>query len=326
MTCVSAALVMPVRNRKAYTSAILHQLSYQIDQYSGDHTIDVVVVDDGSTDGTTELIAQDFPQVHLLKGDGELWWTGAIATGMEYIQQQLQSDYIVWLNDDITLSDNFIIQLIQLCQNSLHQKLITGGIVCDQSHPDWIVFGGVLASQPINNVQQFSHAAILNVDTLNGNIAVMPSQLVAAIGLPNAERFRHYGGDYEYICRAKAVGYTIQLSNTLLATTDYQASDIIRYMPLIFQMTLSPTLQTKWKTLQNLHRLKSPHNVQHMVNSIYRNQAAVPQWKYYAFYLRKLIKLLSAEFIPRHIRQQQLSSYLRRLGVPNTVSATIVES
>ena len=326
MPMVSVALILPVRNRKAYTSAILRQLSTQIAQFLADHTIDIVVVDDGSTDGTVELISQTFTQVHLLQGDGELWWTGAIATGMSYVQQQLKTDYIVWLNDDITPTDDFIQNLIQVCQSHLHQNVITGGIICDRSHPDWIVFGGVIASRQINNTRQFSDASVLKVDTLNGNIAVLPTHLITDIGLPNAERFRHYGGDYEYICRAKVAGYTIQLSSHLVATTDYSTSDVIRYMPLVFQMLLSPTLTAKWQTLQNLHRLKSPHNVSHMVNSIYRHQSTIPRWKYHFFYLRKIIKLLGSECLPQRIRKQQLQTYLLRQGVPKALSGSILGS
>ena len=329
MTRVSAALILPVHNRKAYTSAILNQLTTQIaalkTEPSDKPTIHIVVVDDGSTDGTAESINQNFTEVHLLKGDGQLWWTGAIATGMRHVQQHLQTDYTVWLNDDITLADDFVSQLIEHCQASLHQNTITGGIVCDQSHPDWIVFGGVIASQPINNTQQFKNASILKVDTLNGNIVVMPTQLVTDIGLPNSERFRHYGGDYEYICRAKELGYEVQLSNHLVATTDYRVSDIIRYMPLVFQMTLSSTLADKWRALQNLHLLKSPHNAYHMVNSIHRHKSTVPWWRYSAFYLRKIVKLLGSECLPRYIRKQQLSSYLEQQGVPKPISTGLLE-
>lgn len=326
MTCVSVAIILPVRNRKTYTSAILHQLNSQIFQNSNGHTFHVVVVDDGSTDGTPELITQKFTQVHLIRGDGELWWTGAIATGMEHVQQHLHTDYIVWLNDDITLSNDFIGQLILLCQSHLTQKIIIGGIVCDQSHPDWIVFGGVIASQPINNIQQFSEVKGLNVDTLNGNIAVLPTQLIADIGLPDTERFRHYGGDYEYICRAKEAGYDVQLSSQLKASTDWQPNDVIRYMPLWIQWHISRSLTDKLTVLKSLTNRKSPHNVEHMVNSMHRQAGHIPRWTYTLFHAKKLIKLFSSEFLPISMRRKRVAAYFQRNNVPSDVVESVLGS
>ena len=325
MTAVSAALILPVRNRKDYTLAILHQLKRQIAQCSAEQVIHIVVVDDGSTDGTPELIEQAFADVHLLSGDGNLWWTGAIATGMQYSHQQLQTDYIVWLNDDITLSDDFISQLLTLCQSG-QQKIITGGIVCAQSYPNWIVFGGVIASQPINSLQQFDQTSLIKVDTLNGNIAVMPAQLMTDIGLPNATRFRHYGGDYEYICRAKEAGYKVKLSNQLKATTDWQPSDVIRYMPLWIQWYISRTLADKYTVLKSLTNRKSPHNVEHMVNSIHRQSSQVPRWTYSLFHAKKLIKLIGSEFIPTSVRRKQVEAYFKKNNVPQDVIQSVLGS
>lgn len=324
MIYVSVALVLPVRNRKAYTLAILRQLRHQIAQSANEHTIDLVVVDDGSTDGTAELVASDFAQVHLLKGNGELWWTGAIATGMEFIQQQLQTDFIVWLNDDITLSDDFIKQLIQTCQNNRQQKLITGGIVCDQAHPEWIVFGGVVASCPINSLQQFGGDSTLRVDALNGNIVVLPTSLIQDIGLPNAKRFRHYGGDYEYVCRAKAAGYSVQLSNSLRATTDWQPSDVVRYMPLWVQWYISRSWAEKLRVLKSLTNRKSPHNVEHMVNSIHRQKSHVPRWTYRLFYLKKLVKLIGGDLVPASMQRKRVEDYFQRNNVPSDVVQTVL--
>ncbi|MEA5465999.1 glycosyltransferase family 2 protein [Leptothoe sp. PORK10 BA2] len=317
---------MPVRNRKAYTSDILRQLSNQISQYSNEHQFDVVVVDDGSTDGTPELIAQAFPSVHLVSGDGNLWWTGAIATGMTYAQQHLHPDYLVWLNDDITLADNFIAHLVQCCQLNLNQKIITGGIVCDRTHADWIVFGGVISSCPISTLQQFSDDPVLNVDALNGNIVVIPARLTQEVGLPNAERFRHYGGDYEYVCRAKAAGYTVQLSSLLKATTDWQPSDVIRYMPLWIQWYISRSMTDKLAVLKNLSNRRSPHNVEHMVNSIHRQAKHVPRWTYKVFHAKKLVKLMGSELIPRAKRRQKIEDYFRHHNVPPDVVQAVLGS
>lgn len=320
-----------MKSVKCFTLAILQQLTEQISQQiqaQGLHPADlqIIVVDDDSSDGTPELIEQQFPTVHLLRGDGDLWWTGAIAKAMTYAADTLNTDYIIWLNDDITLADNFVAQVIKHCQYSAKnqsEKQLTGGIVCDQHHPNWIVFGGVIASQLINDTQQFEQP-VLNVDTLNGNIAILPTRIIADIGLPDTERFRHYGGDFEYICRATRHGYTAQLSSHLQATTEYRPADVIRYMPLWIQWAISTRFADKWKVLKSLSSRRSPHNVEHMVNSIYRDTPSVPRWQYVSFFCRKLVKIVGSELVPWSVRKGRIQAYFQRQNIPSDIAEAVL--
>ena len=282
----------------------------------------IVVVDDGSTDGTPELIEKHFPDVHLLQGNGNLWWTGAITKAMTYTVEAIKTDYIIWLNDDIVLANDFINQVTQYQQPN--QKTLTGGIVCEQKHPNWIVFGGVIASRLINDLAQFDQP-VLNVDTLNGNITILPARIVADIGLPDVQRFRHYGGDFEYICRAKRNGYTAQLSSNLRATTDYRPADVIRYMPLWIQWAISTRLSDKWHVLKSLSSRRSPHNVEHMVNSIHRAESSIPKWKYVSFFCRKLIKIIGSELIPWSVRQTRIQTYFQNQNIPPDIAQSILK-
>jgi len=67
-------IIIPVHNRKSLTLACLKNL-----KTNGDlQKYQVIVVDDGSSDRTAEEVAENYPEVTILKGDGNLWWTGAI--------------------------------------------------------------------------------------------------------------------------------------------------------------------------------------------------------------------------------------------------------
>ncbi len=62
-------LIIPVYNRREITLQALRSLRRIDDQGLNVH---IIVVDDGSTDGTGEAIRRDFPEVQIVEGDGTL--------------------------------------------------------------------------------------------------------------------------------------------------------------------------------------------------------------------------------------------------------------
>jgi GT2 family glycosyltransferase len=289
------SVIIPVRNRQEYTRHILLQIYDQISKIDADN-ISVVVVDDGSTDGTEEIIRTQFPTVHLIKGDGSLWWTGAICRGMEYAIENLTPDYIVWLNDDISLSEDFIGQLREICSSPVSRNAVIGGIVRDKTYPDWIVFSGMLQKKLIRSLDYFATEEVIEVDTLNGNITIIPRTLINKIGLPDQVRFRHYGGDFEFVLRAKKSGFKVMLSRCLQATTDYQVADLIRYMPPWLQWYLETDKSKKKEILKGFTNLKAHHNIWHKVNILHCGSKNIPSWKYTIFYLRQYLSWVSVVF------------------------------
>lgn len=69
------AAVMAAYNRTELTLACLRSLGAQ--QVPG-VALDVFVLDDASSDGTSEAVAEQFPEVTVLHGDGELYWNGGM--------------------------------------------------------------------------------------------------------------------------------------------------------------------------------------------------------------------------------------------------------
>ena len=95
-------VVIPVHNRKHFTRDCLASLKAQTRQPDG-----IIIVDDGSTDGTGEMLQYDFPEVTVLSGDGNLFWTAAINKGIKYALDH-GSRFILTLNNDTVASPDFI--------------------------------------------------------------------------------------------------------------------------------------------------------------------------------------------------------------------------
>ncbi|MBD2184529.1 glycosyltransferase family 2 protein [Aerosakkonema funiforme] len=322
MSVISA--IIPVRNRKNYTQNILTQIYSQLSNKNYQKKFNVIVVDDGSTDGTKELIRSQFSEVNLLEADGSLWWTGAICQGMNYAIEVLNSDYIVWLNDDISISEDLIDNIKEICDSPLSKEAIIGGIVRERTYPDWVVFSGMLRKKLIRSMDHFVSEKEIIVDTLNGNIAVIPRTVVEKIGLPDAVRFRHYGGDFEFVSRAKKCGFKVILSSRLQATTDCQIADFVRYMPPWMQWRIENNIFKKIKILQGFTNLKFHHNIWHMLNIIYWDYKHIPSWKYINFYVRQVIKVIASDFWLRSRLEGELQDYFKEQNAPQPIIDAIM--
>jgi glycosyltransferase involved in cell wall biosynthesis len=327
---LTVSVVIPVRNRRDDTQRILELLCDQIANVPPENStlsIHIVVVDDGSTDGTVSLIQEAFPEVHLLEADGSLWWTGAIVKGMEYALQSFDPDYVLWLNDDMLISADFIENLIKICDSAQYEIAIVSGIVRDKTYADWIVYGGLKGGKPVSNIAAFSTSCELEVDCLCGNIVIVPRKVIEAIGLPNAQKLPHHGSDYEYVTRAKQAGFKLILSSQLQANTDFQITDFIRYMPYWMQWYLQPTLLKKLAILKGLTTRKANQNIWLIVNlhASNRNLKQIPGWKYILCYFNKVLRLLITDFLPKSYTQKRLQAYLNRQDPPESIVASILQ-
>ena len=95
-------IVIPVFNRKHFTKDCLISLRNQTYKYHK-----TIIVDDGSTDGTKQMLESEFPEVIVLSGDGNLWWTKSINMGIRHALS-LGADYIMTLNNDTIATPDFL--------------------------------------------------------------------------------------------------------------------------------------------------------------------------------------------------------------------------
>ena len=97
----SVAVILAVHNRRDTTVTGPRSLWAQSVVMNGTVDVSVWLTDDGSTDGTADAIAGD-PRLHILKGDGTLYWVGGMAMAHR-AARETNPDIILWMNDDVIL-------------------------------------------------------------------------------------------------------------------------------------------------------------------------------------------------------------------------------
>jgi GT2 family glycosyltransferase len=201
---VRVAAVMTVFNRKEQTLACLESLRRQAGH---DALLEPYVVDDGSTDGTSAAVAERFPEVTLLSGDGTLYWVHGMHLGLA---RAFEGDYdhYLWLNDDTQLDDDAVSVLLQASKDVAARTPNPAIIVGSTRDPasGALTYGGRERRSRLRRTR----FEVLEpgdeprpTETMNGNIVLVPREVVRRIGNIDPA-YRHMWGDQDYGLRARA--------------------------------------------------------------------------------------------------------------------------
>lgn len=201
----SIAVILTVHNRKAKTLKCLQQLYAQLplDGFQ----VDVYLTDDGCTDETPEAVRQEFPQVHIIHGDGNLFWNRGMYTAWQEAAKK-DYDFYLWLNDDTFIFEYTLNRLLEYSQITKQQAVIVAAICSSDKQQTTYGGHGVKGLLSPNNTLQ-------ECTTFVGNCVLIPRAIYQVVG--NLDwTYRHAIGDLDYGYRVRKAGFSIFLSKEYL--------------------------------------------------------------------------------------------------------------
>jgi GT2 family glycosyltransferase len=212
------AAVMAAYNRKDLTLACLGSLRAQ--RVPGS-TLDTFVLDDASSDGTSEAIAEQFPEVTVLQGTGELYWNGGMRCAFAAAMAG-DYDYYLWMNDDTTLDDHALGLLLQV-ERRLRERVEDPVIIAGSTrHPDTgeLTYGGLVRPYRWRRLRWElvePGDEPRPCETMNGNVVLVPRAVVRRVGNIDPA-FVQQMGDYDYGLRARAAGCSVWIAPGTIGT------------------------------------------------------------------------------------------------------------
>jgi GT2 family glycosyltransferase len=215
-TSSTVHVLLPVHNRRELTRRFLKCLRAQT--YTDLH---LVVIDDGSDDGTADMVAEEYPWATILRGNGDLWWAGSLQLGLDHLRENAidVDDIILIANDDTVIGEQFVEQAIRFLSRN-RRTLLCARVVDPES-------GRITESGVRVDFLRFKFRLARTVD----ETSCLPTRGlflrwadVRAIGGFHPLLLPHYWSDYEYTIRAKRKGFRFLTDDSVALVPDSKAT------------------------------------------------------------------------------------------------------
>ncbi len=193
-------VILPVHERRAVTERFVRGLLKQTDT-----RYHLILLDDGSTDGTSEVVGDLLPSATVIRGDGTWWWAGCLDRARIWLADHAKAgDVVLIANDDTQFGPDFLaagraalarrprsLVLAQLYDGDTGHLVEVGGRV------DWqrLKFSGVLDPAAVN--------------CLSTRGLFLRAADFISLGRFHRRLLPHYLSDFAFTIRASRRGYAL---------------------------------------------------------------------------------------------------------------------
>ncbi|PDT18304.1 glycosyl transferase family 2 [Rhizobium sp. J15] len=212
----SVFVLVPVFNRLHHTQTMVECLRAQ----ETEAKLVIVIINDGSTDGTAEYLAEQ-PDLVELKGDGTLFWGGAMERGLQYaLPRCSEDDYILFLNNDTYFAPGYVDALVRASREN--GDAAVGSMIHDANVQPPLVSIGARVNvarirvtdiiDELSAAERTDPAEFYFPDALSGRGTLFPAVIFRQYGTLVPKLLPHYFADYELSMRFRRKGVRLVVS------------------------------------------------------------------------------------------------------------------
>jgi GT2 family glycosyltransferase len=209
MRPVRVEIVTPVFNRLDETLRCLRSIERSDTTGISLHTI---IVDDGSTDGSGDVVSREYPNVEVVSTTGDLWYTAGANLGIQTALEH-SPDYVLLINNDQVFDEQCIRRLVECAER--HPNSVIGGLLLNRERPHqvfqvsprWETLKGGFRHWYKQTVWTVP-CEPWRVELIVGNCVLIPVEAIRALGVMDARRLPQYG-DAEYTPRLRRAGWQL---------------------------------------------------------------------------------------------------------------------
>jgi GT2 family glycosyltransferase len=158
----------------------------------------ILLVDNGSTDGSEGLLRERFPDLEFIQTGANLGFAGGNNVGMKYALDK-GADYVWLLNNDTVVDGDALAELVRVAASG-EKTGIVGSKIYYLAEPRKIWFAGGIwrtnksyaSHRGLNDVDAGQYNEVCEVDYITGCSLLIKSRVIRDIGMMNEEYFLYW--------------------------------------------------------------------------------------------------------------------------------------
>lgn len=176
---------------------------------------EIIIVDNGSTDGSIEAIKKEFPELTVIENGRNLGVAGGRNVGIEYVQHK-GTDYLLLLDNDTIVQRDFITEMVKAGEGNNRAGVLTGKIYF-YSEPNKIWCAGCslslyrrhITAIGYDEIDRGQYDDIREVDHVAGCCLLIKKKVIDEIGILDQNFIEYFTEDTDWCLRARKKGYKI---------------------------------------------------------------------------------------------------------------------